>query len=224
MGQPRQRTTGRRTIRRGSTSDGIAMPFANRVNEDARHTTQRRNRDTCETHQNATMNEIQNARIPTRARHEDENAQRGRGELPRGSPPRSRRFGRREHSPKLLADHGLHERAVAGARRRPKPRFRTENLLAGAASVPIAILRAERLQRVLDLWRRLRHPRKRAANCLRGALLGLHGRNGARDGFPRFWGLYGPDSSAQCAGAFALPNLIGLRSPERCAWRRRRPG
>jgi len=60
-------------------------------------------------------------------------------ELPGGSPPRSRRPGRREHGAKLLTDHGLHDR-VALVRGPPKPRVRTENLLAGALGVPVAIL------------------------------------------------------------------------------------
>jgi len=42
-------------------------------------------------------------------------------------------------SPQLREDRGLHDR-VALARRRSKPRVRTENLLAGALVVPIAIL------------------------------------------------------------------------------------
>src|SRR6266700_2641916 len=189
-------------------------------------------RDTCETTRNATTQNPkrktqegcgarhlahvvhygQKGRINATARKARRTATRRRtreGELPRGSPPRSLRFGSREHSPELRADHGLHDR-VAFARGRPKPRVRTENLLASTLGVPVAILGRQRLQGVFDLAGRLQPPRKRTANRLRGALLGLREGISPRDGLSRFQGLYGAVSLAYDGRPFAPANLIGL--------------
>src|SRR5882724_2817217 len=137
-------------------------------------------------------------------------AKKPKPNLPGGSAPRSRRVGGREYDPKLLANHGLHERTVPLARRGPEPGRRAEDLLAGAAGVEGALLGRQRLKGVFKHGGRFRYPRERAGNRPWAPRPPSRGRNVRLDGFPRFSGVLGADATARNAGAFPLSSLVGL--------------